>query len=249
MEQSRSELFPDPSLDREAMVERQHAVRDAAVFDDAHEADVATLRSDTTADGPIVVGVDQAFDDETAVSTAVAMRGSEVVERVHATRPVETPYVPGLLSYREGPAVCAALGALDVNPDVVLFDGSGRIHYREAGLATHLGVVFDAPAIGVAKSLLCGTPAASLDDPLPTGERVAIAADEDVTAPAGTTIGYAYQSRQFESGNRYINPLYVSPGHRVSAETAVAIVAHCGGEYKLPEPIRRADADADDCKA
>jgi deoxyribonuclease V len=250
MDRVRPALVPDPLLDRAAMLDRQHAVADAASFRDEHAIDVAAIdaTAPATADAPVVVGVDQAFDDDTAISTAVAMRGSEVIERAHATRPVETPYVPGLLSYREGPAVCGALDRLDVTPAVVLFDGSGRLHFREAGLATHIGVVYEVPAVGVAKNLLCGRPETSLEDPLPVGERVAVVADEEVTAADGTTIGYAYQSRQFEGGDRHINPLYVSSGHRVSATTAVDIVAGCCGGYKLPAPIRRADAYAEECK-
>jgi deoxyribonuclease V len=176
------------------------------------------------------------------------MRGGEVVERVHAVEPVGIPYIPGLLSFREGVPVLAALAHLEADPDVVLVDGSGRIHFREAGLATHVGVTVDVPAIGVAKSLLCGRPREPLVDPLPAGARVAIEADGDLTAPDGTVVGYALQSRQYDSGNRHINPLYVSPGHRVSAATAADVVARCVGDYKLPEPTRLADAHADDVK-
>ena len=138
---------------------------------------------------------------------------------------------------------------LSVEPDLALLDGSGRIHYRQAGIATHIGVTFDLPTIGVAKKLLCGTPQKSLDDPLPEGARVAIEANSRVDAPDGTVIGYAFQSRQFESGNRHINPLIVSPGHRVSAKTAVDLVEQLCAGYKLPEPTRLADAYADEVKS
>jgi deoxyribonuclease V len=104
--------------------------------------------------------------------------------------------------------------------------------------------MLDVPAVGVTKNLLCGQPRETLDDPLPEGRRIPIEADEDVTSPDGTVIGYAVQTRQFSSGNRYINPVYVSPGHRVDAETAAALAAMTVDEYKLPEPIRRADAYA-----
>ena len=154
-----------------------------------------------------------------------------------------------MLSFREGEAILAALAALDSDPDVLLVDGSGRIHFREAGLATHVGVTVDVPAVGVAKSLLCGRPRDSLADPLPAGRRVAIAADDDVTAPDGTVIGSAVQTRQYDSGNRHINPLYVSPGHRVSAETAADWTLATAAGYKLPEPTRLADSYADEVKA
>lgn len=197
--------------------------------------------SPTALDDALVAGVDQAFTDDEAVSAIVVMRADEVVERVTAARPLAVPYIPGLLAFREGGPILAAFEELTTTPDLVLFDGSGRIHYREAGLATHIGLMLDRPSIGVAKRLLCGQPREPLDDPRPAGDRVAIEADDAVTAPAGTVIGYAVQTRQFDSPSRYVNPVYVSPGHRVSAETAVeCVLALCRG-YKLPEPIRQAD--------
>ncbi|PSQ42524.1 hypothetical protein BRD17_08485 [Halobacteriales archaeon SW_7_68_16] len=147
------------------------------------------------------------------------------------------PYVPGLLAVREGEPIVAALAHLDRDLDLLLVDGSGRIHYREAGLATHLGVLYDRPAIGVAKSLLCGQPADDTDG-LPAGARVPIHADGDMTAPNGTTVGYAVQTRQFDSGR--ITPVYVSPGHRIGAATAADLALATRGGYKLPEPIRQA---------
>ena len=199
-------------------------------------------------DAPVVAGVDQAFLDERAVSVVVAMQGGEVVERAHAVEPLAIPYVPGLLAFREGNPVLAAFDALEVTPDVVLFDGSGRIHYREAGLATHVGVVCDVPSVGVAKNLLCGTPDGSTAG-LAAGERVPVLADGEVSAPDGECIGYAVQTKQYDSPNRHVNPLYVSPGHRVGAATAADLVLALSAGYKLPEPTRLADAYADDVKA
>lgn len=195
-------------------------------------------------DAPVVVGVDQAFADERAVSAAVAIRDGVVIERVHATAPLAIDYIPGLLAFREGEAVLRAIERLPVAPDLVLVDGSGRIHYREAGLATHVGVALDLPAVGVAKSLLCGTPASSVDG-LPSGARVPIEADGSMETPDGTVVGYACQTRQYDTPDRHVNPLYVSPGHRVGAETAADVVERCCTGYKLPEPVRRADRYAD----
>ncbi|MFC5366635.1 endonuclease V [Salinirubrum litoreum] len=195
---------------------------------------------------PLIAGVDQAFLDDHAVSAVVLLRGSTVVDRVYAVTELSTPYIPGLLSFREGGPIIDALSAVERDPDLLVFDGSGRIHYRQAGLATHMGVVFDTPSVGVAKNLLCGTPAESVTD-RPAGWRTPIHADADVNADPGTVIGHAYQSRQYDT-NRTINPLYVSPGHRVSAETTVELVAAVGGKYKLPEPTRLADAYADEVK-
>jgi deoxyribonuclease V len=260
MDVVRPEFVPDPSLSREEMESLQHGIADAAVFADDLGFDPAAVCAgvdgrDTeptrtgldAPDGvPLVAGVDQAFRDGEAVSAVVVTRGSEVVERAHAVEPAGIPYVPGLLSFREGGAILSTLAALSREPDLLLVDGSGRIHFREAGLATHVGVTVDVPAVGVAKSLLCGRPREPLEEPLPEGARVAIEADGDVTAPDGTVIGYAVQTRQFESGDRHVNPLYVSPGHRVSAGTAADAVDRCAAGYKLPEPTRLADSDAGD---
>jgi deoxyribonuclease V len=228
---------------REAMKAMQTEIAEAAVFEDAADVTPESIREGET----LVAGVDQAFPGDRAVSAVVVLRGEEVVARASAVKPQSMPYVPGLLAFREGPPVIAALESLDVDPDLVVFDGSGRIHYREAGIATHAGVCFDAPSIGVAKSLLCGRPRASTDE-LAAGETVPIEADDSMTAPDGTVVGHAYQSRQFPDSKR-INPLYVSPGHRLSAGTATACLAACGGEYKLPRPIRLADGYADELKS
>ncbi|QAU12739.1 endonuclease V [Halorubrum sp. BOL3-1] len=209
--------------------------------------------NDHDPDAPVVVGVDQAFltdrDDapDAAVSAAVAFRDGDVVEYASATTPLSIPYVPGLLAFREGEPILAALDRLDAGPDLLACDGSGRIHFREAGLATHVGVLRDVPSVGVAKRLLCGEPDEPTDERL-EGWRTPIRADDSVTtAEPGTAIGHALQSRQYPNSRR-VNPLYVSPGHRVSAATATGLVkALCAG-YKLPEPTRFADAHADAAK-
>lgn len=239
----RPRFRPDPAHSREEMEQLQREIASTAVFDDDLPADVHSWL-ETGDNPPVIAGVDQGFDGDTAISVIVVMVGDEVVEQVHATAETQIPYIPGLLGFREGEAILAAFDALEADPAVVLFDGSGRIHYREAGLATHIGVVLDVPTIGVAKRLLCGESTASLEGGLPAGEQVPIEADESVSAPTGTSIGYAVQTRQYESPDRHINPLYVSPGHRVSAETAATIVRETATSYKLPEPIRRADTDA-----
>ena len=205
------------------------------------------------ADAPVVVGVDQAFRTDrdgapdAAVSAAVAFRDGDVIEYASATTPLAIPYVPGLLAFREGDPILAALEGLDADPDLLVCDGSGRIHFRQAGLATHVGILRDAPSVGVAKSLLCGEPDESVDE-RPEGWRTPIRAGDAVaTAEPGTVVGHAFQSRQYPTSRR-VYPLYVSPGHRVSAETAVELVeALCAG-YKLPEPTRLADAHADRAK-
>jgi len=251
----------DFAFDVDAVGGAADAAADGQSTLDAHggDADGSGAPDPAATDGdaspderPLVAGVDQAFLDDRAVSAVVLLRGSEVVERVHAVEPLTIPYVPGLLSFREGGSILAAFERLERDPDLALFDGSGRLHFREAGLATHLGVVLDLPSVGVAKSLLCGRPHEDVDG-RPAGWRTPILADGDVEGPDGpldpeTVVGYAFQSRQYDS-RPVVNPLYVSPGTRVSAETAVDLVERLGGEYKLPEPTRLADAYADEVKA
>jgi len=268
----RPELAPDPSLSTAEMEDLQRDIAETARFEDDLSFDASAVTLDgpagqstlgeqpgvraTDGETPLVAGVDQAFVDDRAVSAVVVLRGREVVERVSAVERTEIPYVPGLLSFREGGAIISAFAALDSEPDVVFVDGSGRIHYREAGLATHVGVMFDVPAIGVAKSLLCGQPRESLDRKLPEGTRVAIEADAEIESAGSETprgdgdavVGYAVQSRQYDSSNRHVNPLFVSPGHRVGAETAAELVLATAAGYKLPEPTRLADAYADSVK-
>src|SRR6056297_3060758 len=242
MDVVRPEFLPDPGRSREEMEALQREIADSASFVDDLGFDPSDAALDATpdeqaalgaADAPVVVGVDQAFRDDESVSAAVAIRDGAIVERAAGRAPLDIPYIPGLLSFREGGAIVDALAALSVDPDLLVFDGSGRIHFRQAGLATHLGVVFDRPSVGVAKSLLCGRPRESVDG-RPEGWRTPILADSDVDAPDGRVIGYAVQSRQYAS-SRKINPLYVSPGHRVSAGTAADLVVRCCDGYKLPE--------------
>ena len=242
MEVVRERFRPDGSRSREEMEAMQHDIAEAATFRDDADFDPPDVQSGDA----VVAGVDQAFLDDRAVSAAVALRGGEVIARASAVTPLSIPYVPGLLAFREGEPILAALESLEVEPDVLVVDGSGRVHYREAGLATHVGVCFDVPAVGVAKSLLCGQPRDPVDA-LSEGARVLIEADGSMTAPDGEVVGCAYQSRQYPNST-IINPLYVSPGHRLPAATAVDVVETSGGEYKLPRPTRLADRFADELK-
>jgi deoxyribonuclease V len=233
MEVIHEEFRPDASLAREEMEGLQREIAAEAIFED-----------ESLPDSPIVVGVDQAFPGEQAVSAIIAMCEGEVIERASAVADLSIPYIPGLLSFREGESILAAFENLECEPDLAFFDGSGRIHFREAGLATHMGVALDLPSVGVAKSLLCGQLSNPPEEPFSTGTRVPILTDGRVETDEGTILGYAIQTRQYEGGSRKINPLYVSPGHRVGASSGASLVeAHCAG-YKLPEPVRLADSYA-----
>jgi len=254
VELARPRFRPDPTADREAMEQRQRELAETAVFEDQFDFDPAavggsagSVDTESESDPPLVAGVDQAFLDERAVSAVVVSRGGDVVERTHAVTETRMPYVPGLLSFREGGPIFAALATLEADPDLYVIDGSGRLHYRQAGLATHVGVAVDAPAVGVAKSLLCGTLGAEPDG-RPAGWRTPIRADAEVDAADGTVVGHALQTRQYDE-RPVVNPVYVSPGHRVSAATATDLVERLCDGYKLPEPTRRADSHAETAKA
>lgn len=234
------EFLPEPGLSREEMEEMQRKVAKKAVFEDSLAFDPEQTRERT------VVGIDQAFLDEKVVSAAVAMVDNEIIEKTYAVEKTRIPYIPGLLSFREAEPMVAALEKLSVEPDVLVVDGSGRIHFRQAGIATHVGVIFDMPSIGVAKNLLCGRPGKPVDM-LEESARVPVLSDSRMEMDRDILVGYAFQSRQYPESKR-INPLYVSPGHRISASTGVDVVEKLCRGYKLPEPTRRADSYVDEVK-
>jgi len=176
-----------------------------------------------------VAGADLAFDPETNVAFAgvIVYRFPELeeVERRMVRRKLRFPYVPGLLSFREGPVLLAAFARLRTEPDLILIDGHGRAHPRLFGIACHLGVLLDKPAIGCAKSLLVG----EHDEP---GVRAGSAAPLSFR---GERVGVVLRSRD------NVKPIYVTTGHRVSLDSAVKLVRQCLDGYRLPKPTREAD--------
>ena len=181
-----------------------------------------------------IAGVDAAFAEGGRVirAAAVMLDYPELVQTGEALieRPTAFPYVPGLLSFREVPALLEALGQLSSAPDLILCDGHGYAHPRRFGLACHLGLWLDVPAIGVAKSRLTG----SHDEPGPAKGDVAwLLADKG--ARPGERIGAVLRTRE------RVKPVYVSAGHRVSLRTALALTLGCATRFRLPEPTRLAD--------
>lgn len=149
----------------------------------------------------------------------------EPVEIVRAERPLDFPYVPGLLSFREGPAVLAAFEKLSRMPDLAMFDGQGIAHPRKIGIASHMGVLLDRPSIGVAKSPL----AVRGEQPgLEPGQWTPWANRK------GEVLAAAVRTK------RRSNPLYISPGHKMDLPTAIDYVLACCRGYRLPEPTRMA---------
>jgi deoxyribonuclease V len=149
----------------------------------------------------------------------------ETVEIARAERPLDFPYVPGLLSFREGPAVLAAFEKLSRMPDLAMFDGQGLAHPRKIGIASHMGVLLDLPSIGVAKSPL------------------AVHGEEPGTNPGDWTPWVDRKGEVVAAALRTklrSKPLYISPGHRMDLPTAVQFVLSCLRGYRLPEPTRQA---------
>jgi deoxyribonuclease V len=175
-----------------------------------------------------VAGVDGAYDEAgrgRAAAVVYSLPDLRDVEQATAVKEVSFPYVPGLLSFREGPVALAALAQLKAQPDVLLFDGQGYAHPRRFGLASHLGLYLGRPSIGCAKTRLIGT----YDEPGPNR------GDSAPLLDAGETIGMVVRTKE---GTR---PVFVSVGYRIDLPTAVAVVLRCVRGYRLPEPIRAAD--------
>jgi deoxyribonuclease V len=175
-----------------------------------------------------VAGIDVGFEKRgTVTRAAVVVLGFPSlapVEQAVARQPTRFPYVPGYLSFREAPAVMAALMKLHVKPDLILCDGQGLAHPRRFGLACHLGLLLDTPSIGVAKSRLIGTHA---DVPAHKGGWTPLMDKEE-------TIGAVLRTR---AG---VKPVYVSVGHRISLATAIRYVLRCTTRFRLPETTRSA---------
>jgi deoxyribonuclease V len=180
--------------------------------------------------GPVnsVAGVDVGFEEgNTVARAAVVVLEFPLLLPIAAAvarRPVTFPYVPGLLAYRELPAIFGAFEQLDTEADLILVDGQGRAHPRRFGIACHLGVLLDKPTIGCAKSVLVGRAEPPAD---PVGAWTPL-------VHKGETVGASLRTR------RGTNPIYVSVGHRVRLETAIALVLDCCKGYRLPEPTRLA---------
>ncbi len=219
-------------MQKDEMKQMQRKIAEKAVFADQNELE---RPEDLT-----VVGVDQAFTEDRCVTAAVVMEDGETVEEAYADVELEIPYIPGLLAFREGRSIVEALKKLESDIDLMILDGSGRVHFRQAGIATHIGVIFDKPSIGVAKNLLCGQTGWN-GEKLSKDEHKPIKPDSKLERVEDEVLGYLYQSKQY-SGDRKVNPLYISPGHRISADKSVEMVANYIDGYKLPEPVKIADS-------
>ena len=178
-----------------------------------------------------IAGLDVGFEDQGRITRAAAVlvdaNTQQPIAEAVARLPTTMPYIPGLLSFRELPALVEALNALPERPDLLMVDGQGIAHPRRLGVAAHLGVVTDLPSVGVAKSILTGVHA-----PLgeAKGDRVLLR-DPANDEPLGWVLRSKVRCK----------PLIISPGHRISLATALSWVMSQLTRYRLPEPTRLAD--------
>lgn len=177
----------------------------------------------------LIAGADCSLtpDGESANAVVVVLTYPDLVtiERRVATREITFPYIPGLLSFREGPALEEAFAMIENDPDIILFDGHGIAHPRRMGIATQMGVILDKPTIGCAKNRLVGHYAEPGNE---VGDSTLLLAD------GNELIGYAVRTR------RYVKPVFISPGNKISFQSALEIALACTAGYRLPEPVRRA---------
>jgi deoxyribonuclease V len=197
-------------------VELQRRLCDQVVF---RPLDTRRLRT--------VAGVDASYHAGKARAGIAVLNfpSLEMIDQATAEMLTPFPYIPGLLSFREAPVILQALQQLSSIPDVLLFDGHGYAHPRRFGIACHVGVLLDIPAIGCAKSILIGEHGPLGDT---AGSTAQLSDGEEV-------IGSLVRTRT------RIKPVIVSVGHRADLASAIETVLACRSGYRLPEPARMAD--------
>ncbi len=174
----------------------------------------------------LVAGVDVSVKDDMSRAAVVVLSypALEVVESVTAIQPTPFPYIPGLLSFREGPVLEEAFEALQSEPDVFIFDGMGIMHPRRLGIGAHMGLWLQRPTLGCGKSHLVG----KYDTP--GTERGALSP----VMYRGEQLGVVLRTRA------NVKPVYISPGHLIDLASSIALILSCTPKYRLPEPIRQA---------
>ena len=174
-----------------------------------------------------VAGVDCSVKDKVSRAAIVVMSYPELEIVETATEAITTPfpYIPGLLTFREGEVILKAHAKLEIKPDVYIFDGQGIMHPRRLGIAAHIGLWLQKPSVGCGKSRLIG-------------KHDTLGAEKGNTTPIidrGETVGMLVRTRT------RVKPVYISVGHKTTLDTSVQLILNCTTCYKLPEPIRAAD--------
>jgi deoxyribonuclease V len=183
----------------------------------------------------LIAGIDCAFsrDGKKIIAAVVVLKLPDfaLVETTNAVRKVTFPYIPGLLSFREAPVCIAAVEKLKSKPDVFIIDGQGTAHPRRLGLAAHLGLFFDKPTIGCAKSRLVGV----YEEPgLQKGAHSLLQDKKEASNTQYETIGAVLRTRT------NVKPVFVSVGNKCLLKDAIEITLVCAVKYRLPEPTRLA---------
>jgi len=178
----------------------------------------------------LIAGLDAAYSCGTTYAAVVSLTfpDLEVVETAFAEVQTRFPYIPGLLAFREGPALLRAFRSLRTLPDIILVNGHGLAHPRRFGMASQIGVILDMSSVGIARRLVHGTAC------LPGCLRGAYSPITD----GNEIIGMAVRTR---TG---VSPVYVSIGHRTDLDQAVGVVLATTGRYRIPEPLRKAHEQA-----
>jgi len=173
-----------------------------------------------------IAGIDVSVKDDISTAAVVVLSFPEliVIESARAKMPTPFPYIPGLLSFREIPVILRAFEDIQTVPDVLMVDGMGRIHPRKLGIACHLGLWLNLPSLGVGKTPFIGTHAPLSSE---KGASTHILYHDEV-------LGVALRTRE------NVKPLYISVGHKLDLDSAIAITLACVGKYRQPEPIRQA---------
>jgi len=148
----------------------------------------------------------------------------EIIEKKSSVSSVNFPYIPGLLTFREGPSLLEVFKKIKITPDVILFDGQGIAHPRRMGIATHLGLFLDKPTIGCAKSRLSGKYTSVGEE---KGDYALLKEGEEI-------LGAVLRTR------REVKPVFISPGHKIDLPNSIEIVLKCIIKYRLPLPVREA---------
>ncbi|RYZ55516.1 MAG: deoxyribonuclease V [Sphingobacteriales bacterium] len=176
----------------------------------------------------IIAGADISFNrfSEVVYAGIIVLRFPEleVLEEATVVTQATFPYIPGLLSFREIPALMACWDRLKAKPDVLVMDGHGIAHPRRIGIATHFGIVAQVPTIGCGKSRLSGT--FEEPGPAPFDQSALIHKEEQI----GTVL----------RTKKRCKPLFISPGNLITMKESVTIITQCVGKYRIPEPTRRA---------
>jgi deoxyribonuclease V len=174
-----------------------------------------------------IASVDASFTDDEIIAVACLYKYPELVYLGHETaiRKTSFPYVPGYLTFREGPAIIEAINSLKIKPDIILFDGQGIAHPKGIGIASHIGVLLNITTIGCAKSRLIG------EYKEPRFKK----GDWSSLKYKGRSVGAVLRTKE------NVRPLFVSPGHRIDLKASIEILLVCTSKYRIPEPLRRAD--------